>query len=99
MYLTDKIYTNPVFVLHGQSDGWAVLFNTETYKSIALNPVGVFIWNHLNGIHSIHDIMHELHNKYEGVRESEEPSVLEFIELLIAEGCAGYDDFKQSPAV
>lgn len=94
MHLNDRIYANPIYTLHEQNDDWAVLFDADTYKSITLNPVGVFIWKQLNGIDSVHDIIRKLQDNYEGFHGSEEQYVMEFIEQLVVEGCAGYQDGK-----
>ena len=56
-----------------------------------LNPVSVFIWKHLDGKHTIQDILGKLHENCEDMPENAEQEVKDFIEELVEKGYAGYE--------
>jgi SynChlorMet cassette protein ScmD len=90
--MTDKPVANPLIVLRKdfEDDDWAILFDPDKGDAYGLNPVSVFIWQRLDGQHSVTDILKELHTHYDGVPEEVEVHVREFIDQLMNKGLAGY---------
>lgn len=48
-----NLIANPIVVLRKEFDDWAVLFNPDTAEAVGVNPVGVAIWEKLNGKNTI----------------------------------------------
>jgi len=87
----NKPITNPVVVLREEFDDWAILFDPDTGNAFGLSPVGVFIWNRLDGKHAIKDIVKELRENAEDVPEEAEDHLEEFVDDLVVQGLAGYE--------
>ncbi len=90
--MTDKPLANPLIVLRKdfEDDDWAILFDPDKGDAYGLNPVSVFIWQRLDGKHSVADILEELRTQYDEVPEEAEAHVREFIDQLMNKGLAGY---------
>lgn len=86
-----KLVANPLVVLREELDDWAILFDPSTGDGFAVNPVSVFIWNRLNGKHTVQDILTELRDNCDNVPDDAESFVDEFIQDLVKRGLAGYE--------
>ena len=87
---SSKPVANALVVLREEFDDWAVLFDPDSGKGFGLNPVSVFIWKHLDGKHTLANIVAELLENCENVPDDAEESVRAFIEVLVERGLAGY---------
>jgi SynChlorMet cassette protein ScmD len=89
---TDKPLANPLIVLRKDfdDDDWAILFDPDKGDAYGLNPVSVFIWQRLDGKHSLADILEEMRAHYDGVPQEAEDHLQEFIDHLMSKGLAGY---------
>jgi hypothetical protein len=56
-----------------------------------LNPVSVCIWKHLDGKHTIADIVARLRKECQDVPEHAEESVERFVQTLLEKGLAGHE--------
>lgn len=90
MTTMDKPLANPLIVLREEFDDWAILFDPDTGHAFGLNPVSVFIWQRLDGNHSVADILAEMQDEFENVPHEAEAHIQEFIEDLKSKGLAGY---------
>jgi SynChlorMet cassette protein ScmD len=79
---------NPSVILREEFDSWAILFDPDTGDAFGINPVGVFIWKRLDGLHSIQDILKELRKNYENISEKAEEHLKEFIQEIVEKGFA-----------
>ena len=86
-----KPVANSLVVLREEFDDWAILFDPDSGKALGVNPVGVFIWKHLDGKHTVENIVEELNKNCEDVPKDAENHVQEFIKQLLDEGMAGYE--------
>lgn len=86
-----KPVANPLVVLREEFDDWAVLFDPDSGKAFGVNPVGVFIWKHLDGRMTHQDILRDLNKNCDEVPEEAEEEVGLFIQGLVEEGLAGYE--------
>jgi SynChlorMet cassette protein ScmD len=77
---------NPDVVLSEEYDGWGVLFDPGTGAAVDLSPVGVIVWQHLDGKHSVEEIVAEIERSYAQVPESVGQDVDEFISALVTRG-------------
>jgi SynChlorMet cassette protein ScmD len=82
---------NPMIVLREEFDDWAILFDPDTGDAHGINPVGVYIWKHLDGKHTVSEILRKLGENCDGVPADAETDVTEFIEDLVKRGYAGYE--------
>ncbi len=89
--MTNKPLANPLVVLREEFDDWAILFDPETGHAFGLNPVSVFVWKHLDGKHTVTDILESLQANCEEVPEQAEAHIREFIDNLLKNGLAGYE--------
>ena len=88
---TKKPIANRMLVLREEFDDWAVLFDPDTGDSFGLNPVSVFIWNRLDGSHTIADIMKALREECRDAPEDADTYVRVFVDDLLERGLAGYE--------
>lgn len=86
-----KPIANPLLVLRQESDDWAILFHPDTGDTYALDPVGVFIFQHLDGKTTLTDLMQALKTLCPDLPASAEQEVQDFIENLVKRGYAGYE--------
>ena len=91
MTLVDKPLANPLIVLREEFDDWAILFDPDTGQAFGINPVSVFIWQRLDGKHTVQDIFTELNATCLDVPEEAEAHIREFIDDLSQNGLAGYE--------
>jgi len=70
MNSNDRPVANPLLVLREEFDDWAVLFDPDIGNGFRLNPVSVFVFNHLDGKHTLKDIYLELCQNIEEVPEN-----------------------------
>ena len=82
---------NPMIVLREEFDDWAILFDPDTGDAHGINPVGVFIWKHLDGKHTIKAIIHKLRKNCEKMPHDAKEDVNVFIEDLAKRGYVGYE--------
>jgi SynChlorMet cassette protein ScmD len=80
-----------MIVLREEFDDWAVLFDPDTGDSFGMNPVSVFIYERLDGKHTIKDIMEELRVECTNAPDDAEKYVTEFVEDLVDKGFAGHE--------
>jgi len=86
-----KAIANPLVVLREEFDDWAILFDPDTGNAFGLNPIGVFIWKHLDGRHTVEDILRKLREKAEDMPDEAEDHLTEFILDLVEHGLAGFE--------
>ncbi len=84
-----KPIANPLIVLREEFDDWAILFDPDTGDGFGLNPISVFIWKHLDGKHTVQDILRELGKTCKDMPENAEQEIKDFINELFEKGYAG----------
>ena len=87
----DMPVANPLLVLREEFDDRTVLFDPDTGNGFDLNPVSVFVFNRLDGKHTLKNIYTELCQSFDEVPENAEKDVSEFVEILIKKGYAGFE--------
>lgn len=85
-----KPLANPSIILREEFDDWAVLFDPDTGKAFGVNPIGVFVWKHLDEKHTVADIVEALQTQCDDTPEEAEEDISNFIEDLIKRGYAGF---------
>jgi SynChlorMet cassette protein ScmD len=85
------VVANPLVVFREDFDDWAILFDPDTGKGFAINPVSAFIWKRLDGQHSAEDIAKEMRLQCKGVPSAAGEHVEDFIQDLVKNGLAGYE--------
>jgi SynChlorMet cassette protein ScmD len=99
---------NPYAVLRDTFDDWAILFTPDTGRGslveyecearcLGLNPTGVYLWKLLDGEHSIDALLEEIRDCTEGVPEEARDHVVAFINDLVVQGLAGFDNIGSGP--
>jgi SynChlorMet cassette protein ScmD len=83
--------SNPGVALREDGDDWAVLLDPETGSTFGLSPVGLLIWECLDGMHSMDDIVEELRKRVEDLPNGASSDVTEFVDRLIQKGLAGFE--------
>lgn len=51
-------------VLRREHDDWAVLFDPDTGKGFGLDPVGIFLWEHMDGRRTVADLVEEVRVRF-----------------------------------
>ena len=83
---TDKPIPNPVVVLREEADDWAILFDRGTSQAVGINPVGVRIWQLMDGQHDLDAIGATVREQFSDVPESAPDEVRGFVEELVGTG-------------
>ena len=91
MTATDRPVANPLVVLREEFDDWAILFDPDTGHAFGLNPISVFVWQRLDGKHTIQAILSEMKDTYRDVPLEAENHLREFVDNLLENGLAGYE--------
>jgi SynChlorMet cassette radical SAM/SPASM protein ScmE len=64
----------------------AALYHPDTGKTRSINATGLFIWERLDGSHSVDDIVREMREHFEGVSDGANEDVRSFLNSLVEEG-------------
>ncbi len=86
-----KPIANPVVVLREEFDDWAVLFNPDTADAMGINPVGVAIWNLMDGRHTMAEIVTKIQQQFSDVPETAFEELAAFVGDLAEKGFVGYE--------
>jgi len=86
---TKNLIANPIVVLRKEFDDWAVLFNPDTAEAVGVNPVGVAIWEMLDGKKSISDISAQIDQDFADVPGSAAEEIQTFLDDLAERGFVG----------
>ncbi len=90
--ITEKnAIVNPLVVLREEFDDWAILFDPDTGNTFGLNPIGVLIWKHLDGQHTLDDITREIREAADDVPDDVTDHVRDFVQAAIRLGIVGYE--------
>jgi SynChlorMet cassette protein ScmD len=87
----ERPIANPLVVLREEFDDWAVLFDPDSGNAFGLSPTGVYVWKHLDGKHSIDDMLTALRGDAHDVPQEAGEHLAAFVEELTACGLVGYD--------
>ncbi len=79
---------DPLVVLREEFDDWAVLFHPDTGAAVGLNPVGVAIWQRLDGQHTLNQIVAKVSEQFDQVPGGATEEVSAFVADLVARGFA-----------
>jgi SynChlorMet cassette protein ScmD len=85
------VVANTQIVFREEFDDWAVLFDPDTGDSFGMSPVSAFIWKHLDGKHTLDDILAEMRKCCKDVPDEAGEHMKTFVEELISKGYAGYE--------
>jgi len=85
------VIANPLVVLREEFDDGAILFDPETGNTFGVNPIGVLVWKHLDGRHSLDDIAEIVRVKAEAVPSDVISHIGNFVQAAIDLGLAGYE--------
>lgn len=77
------VTANPSIVFRVESDNWAILFHPDTRASFGLNPIGAFIYRHLNGSATSEQIVNKLIMQCSNVPVNAHDIVCTFLHELI----------------
>jgi SynChlorMet cassette protein ScmD len=88
--------TKPRLLLGEEFDDWAIPFDPDTGAGIGLNPVSVFIWKRLDGMHTVNDILNELVENCDDVSHDACQEVIDLVRELLARGNVRYDVYTEA---
>jgi len=86
----EYITANPLVVLREEFDDWAILFDPDTGNAFGINPIGVLIWKHLDGRHSLEEITKKIREIAEEIPPDVTVHVQEFVQSAVELGLAGH---------
>jgi SynChlorMet cassette protein ScmD len=87
----EKPIANPLIVLREEFDDWAILFDPDTGNAFGLSPTGVHLWKHLDGEHSMDDLLEDIRHHTDNIPEGISDHIKAFVDALVAHGLAGFD--------
>lgn len=76
---------NTDIVFREEFDGWGILFDPQTGNAVALDPVAVFYWKHLDHCHDRRELVEILKKECDDVPADAPQHLDAFIERL--QGC------------
>lgn len=82
------VTANPSIVFREESDNWAILFHPDTRASFGLNPIGAFIYRHLDGSNTSEQIVRNLVMHCSNVPVNAHELVCKFLHELVDSGMA-----------
>jgi SynChlorMet cassette protein ScmD len=85
------VIANPLVMLREEFDNRAILFDPETGNTFGVNPIGVLVWKHLDGLHSIDEIAEIVLEKAEAVPPNVTSHIENFLKAAVDLGLAGYE--------
>jgi hypothetical protein len=91
MDLSAKPLINPAAAYRLGGDGWAVLVNLDTARSLALNPTSVVVWRLVNGKRSIAEIIAATRQYFRDAPPTVSEDVSALLAILIEEGLIGFE--------
>jgi SynChlorMet cassette protein ScmD len=77
-----KPLRNPDIVFREEFDDWGVLFDPETGNAVAIDPVAVFYWKHLDGLNDKENLIKILKQECEDVPKDAPEHLDKFINQL-----------------
>ena len=86
MFGNDKIIANPNIVLREEFENHAFLYDPDTGNTFPVNPAGAFIWEHLDGRHTIGQILEMMSIDFENVPDSAVSHIKAFLKDLSKRG-------------
>lgn len=86
---------NPMVVFRTEFDDWAILFDPDANKTFGLNPVCSFIWEKLDGKHTLRNILEEIRKEYDEVPEEAPAQLNNFLSDLEKRGLVGFERVNQ----
>lgn len=86
-----NIVANPLIVLREEYDDWAILFDPDTGNTFGLNPIGVLIWKHLDGHHTLDEITEKIREAAENVPSDVIGHVQDFVRSAVKLGLVSHE--------
>jgi SynChlorMet cassette protein ScmD len=87
----EGVVANPLVILREEFDNLAILFNPETGNTFGLNPIGVLVWKHLDGRHSLDDIVKIVRQRTEAAPFDVISHIENFVKAVVDFGLASYE--------
>lgn len=91
MKLSEKPIANPSAIFQETGDGWAVLVNLDTARSVALNPAGILVWQLVDGQRNIREIVAGVECHFRDTPPSVTDDVTALLDVLVEEGMIGFE--------
>lgn len=82
MQATDRPIANPDAVLREEFDDWAVLFEPSSGEAVGVGPVGVAIWERLDGQRTLAQVAAEIEALCEDAPDTVLEDTLAFVDDL-----------------
>jgi SynChlorMet cassette protein ScmD len=86
-----KAVANISIVLREEFDNWAILFDPDTGNTFGLNPIGVLIWKHLDGHHTLDEITEKIREVAEVIPSDVTGHVEDFVRYAVKLGLVSHD--------
>jgi|ADurb_Leu_03_Slu_FD_contig_123_12439_length_2292_multi_4_in_2_out_0_2 SynChlorMet cassette protein ScmD len=88
----DCLLANPEVVLREEFDNAHILFNAATGAMFGINAIGVLVWNHLDGRHSLDDLVEIVAAHCEAPPPETKSHIEAFIRAVLELGLAGHGE-------
>ena len=85
-----KLIANPEVILRQEFDDWAILFDPDTGNAFGVNPIGVLVWKHLDGINDTEAIIGLIRQEAADVPDNVADHVRDFMKTALDLGLAAY---------
>ena len=83
---SDNLIAKPSIVLREEFENHAFLYDPDTGDTFQLNPVGIHIWKHLDGRHTVEQLVGTLNQHFENIPDSSAEDIIQFLSDLKKRG-------------
>lgn len=83
------LVVNPNLVLRIEDDNCALLFDPDRGSVQILNQTAVEIWQNLDGLRSLGQIIARLRDVYDGMDETADQQIIDLVDSLVKLGAVG----------
>jgi hypothetical protein len=89
--LSTRPIANPSVIFREGLDNWAILVNTDTAASLALNPTGILVWKMIDGKRNVESIMKGVKDLFKSVPDSFTNDIISLLNVLFQDGFVGQE--------
>ncbi len=86
-----KWHISPNVVLREESDDWGILFDADTGKSVALNPIAVSMFKAMRKTQDVVVMEKVIRDEYEEVPDTLNTDISKFVDSLAKDGFIGFE--------
>ncbi len=89
--LTSQPMGNPAYALREDGKGWTALVNLDVPAGIALNATGLLVWQKIDGVRTVAEIITEIKEHFFNAPPNIEEDLLAILKIFRQAGLIGFE--------